>query len=350
MDCTVVVVPRERFRPLPDSLNSLFSTIGPEVPVVVVDGGAPDHIRRKLAMMQEKRNFEWVKSDRFIRPSRARNLGLQRSKSRFTVFCDNDLHYYEGWLSELVGRAETSGAAAVCPITLIGPSAPEVIHHAGGSSWLQKNAYGRIRLRSKHRFASETLDSIPREKMSDTSFVCHYFEYHCVLVDTRVMKTIGGSDERLMRLEHMDSSLRILAEGHIIAFEPKSKVMYNAYEKFESEDWPYFLFRWSADKSDETAETFANNWGLYEPKENEEAGFLQRHRERAISTLLPKLKGFPKRKFIRRVLLKIVIRPYVLRLERRVPDETEIVMLPRPSKLALERAGIGLSPRSTRVA
>lgn len=346
MNCTIVVVPRERFRPLPESLNSLFQTIDTNIPVVVVDGGAPDDIRRQLEVIQSKREFDWVKPDQFIRPSRARNIGLERSKTKYTVFCDNDLKYHDGWLTALLNCAEDSGAAAVCPTTLIGPSDPQIIHHAGGYTWLQRDSSGNIRLREKHRFGNEKLNSITDEQMNDKNFVCQNFEYHCVLLNTKIMKAIGGVDERLIRREHLDTSLRFLANGHTIAFEPKSKVMYEVFTKFKPEDRPYFLFRWSAKKSDETAELFSENWRVYEPKESEQSGFLQRHRERAMATLLPKLKGLPKRNSIRSMLLKYLVRPYVHRFEPRVVESTDIVMLPQPAIDALERAGINFTPPS----
>jgi len=45
---SVVVVPRERFSSLPVSLRSLFSTVGTDVPVLVVEGGSPPAVRAEL--------------------------------------------------------------------------------------------------------------------------------------------------------------------------------------------------------------------------------------------------------------------------------------------------------------
>ena len=105
MDVTVAVVPRERFRPLPASLSSLFSTIPTDIRVLVVDGGADESIRRKVRALQRERDFELIESDRFLVPNMARNVALDRVNTKYVAFCDNDLSYSPGWLQALVSNA-----------------------------------------------------------------------------------------------------------------------------------------------------------------------------------------------------------------------------------------------------
>ena len=143
MKASVAVVPRERFRQLPLSLRSLFKTIDENVPVIVVDGGAPEHIRKELYALCAERPFELVECEDFMLPNKARNIALDRVETKYVAFCDNDLDYWPGWLDALVENAEANGSAAVAPLTFIGPSDPPMIHHAGGSFVFRKDSADR---------------------------------------------------------------------------------------------------------------------------------------------------------------------------------------------------------------
>lgn len=90
---TIVIAPRERFSSIIASLQSLFVTIDETVPVVVVEGGSPSWIRRRLHKLQKTRYFELVSFDHVIIPNEARNIGAAKAKTEFIAFCDNDLEY-----------------------------------------------------------------------------------------------------------------------------------------------------------------------------------------------------------------------------------------------------------------
>jgi glycosyltransferase involved in cell wall biosynthesis len=124
MKASVAVIPRERFSQLPASLQWLFKTIDEDVPVIVVDGGAPDDIREQLYRLRAERPFELVECEDFTLPNKARNIALDRVETKYVAFCDNDLGYWPGWLDALVENAEVNGSAAVAPLILIGPGHP----------------------------------------------------------------------------------------------------------------------------------------------------------------------------------------------------------------------------------
>ena len=86
-----------------------------------------------------------------------RNIALDRVETKYVAFCDNDLDYWRGWLDALVENAEENGSAAVAPLTLIGPSDPPIIHHAGGSFGLRKDSANRRVLFDVHASA-QTLE------------------------------------------------------------------------------------------------------------------------------------------------------------------------------------------------
>lgn len=341
MRTTVAIVPRERFRPLPESLDSLFATIPPEVPVIVVDGGAPESIRAKLREIRKVRGFDLVESKTFILPNEARNIALDRVQTKYVVFCDNDLSYEPGWLEALEQNAVQNGSAAVCPVTLIGPSRPPRIHHAGGTFVLRIDSNGRRILADYHHLANVPLPEAETRDPRLGPLDHQNFEYHCVLVDAEMMRAAGGHDERLIMHEHLDSSLRLLMQGGRLTFEPASRVTYRAFVRFTSDDWPYFLFRWAIDRAIISDRVFAENWGIHSDLTRTRSGWIKMHRDRAMSTALPRLPKPLNRGKIRRLLLA-VYRPWVNRLDTRSPDRPDPRIPPAPPPDALQR--IGISP------
>ncbi|MEL7190267.1 MAG: glycosyltransferase family 2 protein, partial [Pseudomonadota bacterium] len=157
MDVTVAVVPRERFRFLERSLKSLFETIPADVPVIVVDGGAPNKVLNAIKNLQKIRPFELIETHEFVLPNRARNIALKKVETKYIAFCDNDLEHSPNWLEALVESAEKHQAAAVAPTTLIGPTQTPRIHHAGGTLKRVYDDEGRVSLVERHNFANVPL-------------------------------------------------------------------------------------------------------------------------------------------------------------------------------------------------
>jgi GT2 family glycosyltransferase len=336
MKASVAVVPRERFRLLPRSLRSLFKTINENVPVIVVDGGAPEHIRKELYALRAERPFELVECGHFVLPNKARNIALDRVKTKDVAFCDNDLDYWPGWLDALVENAEENSSAAVAPLTLIGPSNPPRIHHAGGSFVLRKNSADHWVLLDRHAYDNIPLPEAEADKFGKAPLDHKYFEYHCVLVDAEAMRALGGHDERLILHEHLDSSLRLMSAGGRLTFEPSARVTYRAFVRFEDEDWPYFLFRWAQHRAEASDRIFAENWGA---ALDLCAGFAPFHRERAIFTTLPRLPKYLNWTKIKGILFKLY-KLHILSLDTKQPDAEVPLVLPKPPADGLKKAGI----------
>lgn len=110
---TIVVSPRERFSSLPHSLRSLFKTISPDQPVIVVEGATPPDIREELNEINEARPFEHIAFPYPVTPNQARNIGSDRATTDYIVFSDNDIEYEEGWLEALERTAISENADAV---------------------------------------------------------------------------------------------------------------------------------------------------------------------------------------------------------------------------------------------
>jgi GT2 family glycosyltransferase len=339
-NASVAVIPRERFRPLPQSLRSLFKSIDATVPVIVVDGGAHEQIRKELYALCTERPFELVECKNFTLPNKARNIALDHVQTKYVAFCDNDLDYWPGWLDALVENAEANGSTAVAPLIFIGPSDPPMIHHAGGSFVLRKDSAGRRLLWDEHHYADVRLPEAEADNFSKAPLDHEACEYHCMLVNAEAMRAVGGHDERLIMHEHLDSSLRLKIAGGRLTFEPRARVMYRAFVRFENEDWPYFLFRWALHRAETSDRVFEENWDVY--KDRSASRWIRLHRERAMFTTLPRLPKYLNRGRIKRVLLKFY-QPHILSLDTNQLDDEAPLVPPKPPLDGLEKAGIKLA-------
>ena len=305
METTVVVSPRERFSSIIPSLESLFSTIHPDVPVIVVEGSTPRPIRRRLKQLKEVRPFIHVALDYMVTPNEARNIGMRLSTTPFVVLADNDIEYEQGWLEALVGNAMETGADAVAPLIFIGPSGEKTIHHAGGSL-IYNESNGRQIIKEKHRLMNVTLDSV-QSRLSDLApldnDVC---EFHCAMVRKSVWEAMGGLDERLITREQVDFGLRLKALGSRITFAKDSHVTYRAFDPFNPVDLDYHLFRWSDHRAVESMDAFEATWQLNLERERIRTQWIANHRSRAISSAYPRLSRLLPRKVFCSLLIPVL--------------------------------------------
>ena len=346
MDVTVAVIPRERFRPLEQSLRSLFETISADVPVIVVDGGAPKHVLDAVKKLQAKRPFELIETGTFVLPNKARNIALGRAKTKFVAFCDNDLEYSPNWLDYMLEAASAEKVGAVAPTTLIGPTTPTLIHHAGGTFTRRKDANGGHFLHSNHALANTPIKDLVANDYHEAPTEITNFEYHCVMVNAKAMREVGGHDERMINFEHLDSSLRLQAHGYKIAYAPKAHVLYRAFDSFKAEDLPYFHFRWALHRDMASHQIYAKNWGLSAPNQTPEKCFSTRHTNRAVRGWIFKYpKWLPQRSRLARIIHATKLKVWNS-YDGKLPAQEAPHIPPPPPENGLDLAGIPLT-RST---
>lgn len=246
---TIVVVPRDRFFFTQESLESILKHTDYPYQLVYVDAGSPQHIRKYLQIKSAEEQFELIRSNHYLAPNRARNLGLRRVKTKYTVFVDNDVVVSPGWLKTMVDCAQETGCAAVCPLTCQDKPLHEDIHYAGGEASIEEVEKGDVTERRlvekmylQDKKVSQVRDELRRAAMGFT-------EFHCFLVRTDVFKKIGEFDEAMTcTKEHIDFSLKVKDVGEKIYFEPQSLVTFLTHfssPSLESWDVPYFMLRWS---------------------------------------------------------------------------------------------------------
>jgi GT2 family glycosyltransferase len=133
-EVTLVVVPRERFSYTRRSLESIYRYTRYPFDLVYVDGNSPEDIQNYLVNQSLEKDFKLIRTEHYLAPNQARNIGLQYAKTKYVVFVDNDIHVAPGWLKKLVECAEETEATVVSPLVCIGKNLHSKIHLAGGEA------------------------------------------------------------------------------------------------------------------------------------------------------------------------------------------------------------------------
>ena len=282
MDVSIVVVQRERFSSVLESLRSLFSTIDIHVNVVVVEGASPANVRKELLSLQKLRSFKLISKDYFITPNEARNIGLKNVDSEYIVFADNDIVYQANWLKHLYENAQQFNSDFVAPLICIGPPIARKIHHAGGDLVIVPNVNtGRFIVSERHRLMNQPIESIQEKSLSINT---HIVEFHCFLARRKSIETIGGFNELLITREQIDFGLRNQVLGNRVTFESKAVVTYMAYRSTLKEDLSYHIFRWSQPLAERSLLHFQETWQVDISVERILNDWIRKHRYRAIAS------------------------------------------------------------------
>ena len=255
---TIAVVPRERFSHTAATLESIYEHTPQPFKLVFVDGGSPSRVARYLRKQSSALGFKLLRTDHYLSPNEARNLALESVTTEYVVFVDNDVLVSAGWLDWLVDCADETRAWIVGPLTLIGQTGSDLIHHAGGELGIHETEVGRT-LKSERHFAEKRLrDTGPLERRQTSTT-----EFHCVLVRTEFFRQVGKLDEMLLSMfEEVDLCLQAHEAGGDIYFEPRSVVSYVPVPPLALSDLPYYLLRWSEDWNETSLKRFQAKWGL----------------------------------------------------------------------------------------
>jgi GT2 family glycosyltransferase len=260
---TIIVVPRERFSFSRQSLESIYQNTRQPFQLIYIDGNSPKETQEYLQQQAVEKNFQLLRSERYLAPNQARNLGLQYVKTEYLVFIDNDVYVEPDWLTKLINCAQETGAEVVCPLVCIGQERYYKIHLAGGEARIiLEFKYNKVRrkVHEKHyfvnRLVSEVKDQLHRRK-------CEFAEFHCMLVRSNIFNEIGRLDENLLSTrEHIDFSLTLGDLGKTIYCEPDSVVTYVPPRQLMWSDLRYFMLRWSDAWEVASLEYFAQKWQL----------------------------------------------------------------------------------------
>lgn len=265
---TIVVGPRERFSHTQESLESVYRNICYPFDLVYVDVYTPPIIQRYLHAQAQAKGFTLIRTDYYIPPNQARNVGLRQvlkeAKAQYVVFLENDVVVEPGWLTQLVKCAEETKADVVGPLTCIGKPELGVIHNAGGATYILNDVKpdGRVKRRLRQE-AYLTGRAIAQVQDQMHRIQCDYVEFHCLMARTDLFGKIGLLDEGMLATrEHIDFCLSVKEAGGKIYCDREAVVTtdtvgiaenkkgleelfgINPLPDFKWYDLPYFMVRW----------------------------------------------------------------------------------------------------------
>jgi GT2 family glycosyltransferase len=320
-EVTIVVSPRERFSYARQSLESVYEQTQFPFKLIYVSAGSPRRLNRYLEAKAEERGFELIRTNRYLAPNQARNLGLSKVKSKYVVFIDNDVLFTPGWLDALVQCVEETGAWVVCPIYIMGRPELQIIHMAGGTISIQDEEGKRI-FRDGNRFRTKYLPDVAALLQRDRS---DYAEFHCMLLRTDVFERLGPLDEKLLNThEHIDISMTVRKAGGSIYIEPKAVVAYVPPPPLAWSDLRYFMLRWSEKWSLASLRHFEDKWNVVD---RTDIHWMRGHRRLVYKPLTRLLYGvFPFARGVGTVLrpIETALNRFLIRgHERRIGDRNK---------------------------
>lgn len=264
---TIVCVPRERFSFTKESLESIYRDTLLPFKMIYVDGNSPKSVKRYLEEEACEKGFKLLRTDVYLTPNQARNIGLSHVDTPYLVFCDNDVIVSPGWLNSLIECAEETGADVVGPLMCqcYKPDEPfhNEVHFAGGESHIWEDKLGRKRLRERMKFQGKKVKDV-KEKLTRTE--TELAEFHCTLVRTSIFKNkLGQLDEGMLcTKEHLDFCMSVRQAGGKVYFEPNSVVTYVPGPPLRFFDIHYYMLRWSNEWTLKSLEHMREKWNLAE--------------------------------------------------------------------------------------
>lgn len=272
---TIVVSPRECFSYARESLDSIYKHTNIPFDLVYIDAGSPKYVQKYLVRAAAKYNFTLIRSDRFLTPNQARNLGLSQVTTDYVVFIDNDIHVSNGWLTHLWECAQDTNAAVVCPLTCVGKPLHDRIHLAGGETRIFMDVKGqqvRRRLYEKRFLANRSVAAIQHQLYRRA---CEFAELNCMMVKRTVFEAIGYLDENLLgSQDDMDFCLHVNRLEEQMFCETSAVVTYVPQVPSCWSDLAYFMLRWSDAWEIESLMHFQQKWDL-----DMDQYFLQRYKQ-----------------------------------------------------------------------
>jgi glycosyltransferase involved in cell wall biosynthesis len=258
---TVALIPREGFARASVTLEEVVASIGPDVPLVIVESGAPEGVRRHLDGVATQRALIRLGGTRYLSPNEARNLAFMAVDTEYVVFIDNDVHPAPGWLEALVACADETDAWVVGPLVGMPPLDDPTVHVAGGTSHVATRS-GRRVFEDEPGHANESVALVAPTLVRARTEVA---EFHCMLVRSDRLRSIGPLDEGLLSLwEHSDLCMAVRAAGGEVWLEPKALVV--LVRTYDRANLMLSLLRWSRAWNLQSARHFSTKHDISDPR------------------------------------------------------------------------------------
>ncbi|MEM7760887.1 MAG: glycosyltransferase [Cyanobacteria bacterium P01_A01_bin.40] len=306
---TIVIVPRERFSYTRESLESIYHNTKLPFKLVYVDGNSPQAIKEYLAAQARQNDFELIRTNYYLYPNQARNLGLAKVDTKYVVFADNDIVVQPGWLKALIDCAETTDAAVVGPLMCQYEPIHKEIHCAGGESRIVVDVKGRRRMREKMYQQGHATDKLRSQMQRRETELC---EFHCMLVRTSIFEELGYFDQQMLNTkEHIDFCLGVIEADYKVYFEPDSLVTYVPAIPLEWSDIHYYMLRWSDEWETRSLIHLRQKWDLAEDSyfKQKQKALGWRRRDTILTPVVDKLTFGTSNRFFKKLVMFGLLAP-----------------------------------------
>jgi GT2 family glycosyltransferase len=258
-EVTIVVVPRDHFSDTRESLESIYAHTDSSFSLVYVDGNSPPAIARYLSEQSRTRGFRLIRTEHYLSPNHARNLGALDVRTRYIVFIDNDVIVAPNWLQPLVQCAEETNASIASPLNFEGRPLHTIVHFSGGEAAIAET---QVDGRTARHIVDRIFKDAPAERRRTGCA-----EFHCMMVRTEDFRRVGELDEQMLSTrENLDFCMAITAAGGTIYIEPRSKITYLSPTRMAFADVPFFAVRWSDAWDLASFHHFRRKWRLDEDR------------------------------------------------------------------------------------
>jgi hypothetical protein len=254
-ECTIVVMPRDRFSTTSACLDSILENTPGPFELKALLGGAPAHLKaRWLERYAGRVDFTFLPD--FKNGAELRNLALRTIRTPLAVFLDTDVYVRPNWLDPLLQCQRETGADLVVPVVL---DRNDLIHTAGNDFFItyrNGQAYGIMELRYAHHPVYSGGTNLKRQDIA-------FGEIHCHLVVAATAAKLGIYDERLREGHEIDSGLTLSRHGRRMMFEPRSMVYLTYPEQLDDiDDVSIYVWKWDMPAMLEGWDYFKKKWNI----------------------------------------------------------------------------------------
>lgn len=317
---TIIVSPRERFSYTRESLESIYENTQIPFKLIYVDGNSPKQTREYLQNQAQEKGFKLIRTDYYLTPNTARNIGLAEVDTKYVLFADNDIIPASGWLKALINCAEETEATVVGPLMFQYLPLHQEIHFAGGESHIVVDKKGRRRLREKmYKQGKQITD--PRVTLERTE--TELCEFHVMLVRSEIFQHLGMFDEKMLNTkEHLDFCMNVAKNGGSVYFEPESLVTYVPTSPLKFSDLHFYMLRWSDAWELGSLSRIRQKWNLAED------GYFQhkykalgwRRRDTILKPIVSSLTFGIQNQFLQKLVMYGLLAPVEKLLNRYLTD------------------------------
>jgi len=121
-DLTVILTPFERFSSFSKAVDALYESIDIPFNVIVVEGNAPESVRRALEQREKKhKNITIIYSDHHLSIGAAINLATPHLNTKYAFIMDADVRIPAGTMTTMLQCAKEGDFGIICPDNYVVP-------------------------------------------------------------------------------------------------------------------------------------------------------------------------------------------------------------------------------------